>query len=57
MSLFHGLHCSYITPDSKVHGANMGPTLGRHLAPRKPCYQGLDYEHAIRAMSCWLKLT
>ena len=33
-------------PDSKVHGANMGPTWvlsaprGPHVGPIKPCYQG-----------------
>ena len=33
-------------PDSKVHGANMGPTWvpsapgGAHAGPHKPCYKG-----------------
>ena len=35
-----------IDPDSKIHGANMGPTWvlsapdGPHVGPREPCYQG-----------------
>ena len=34
-------------PDSKVHGANMGPIWGRqdpggpHVGPHEPCYLGL----------------
>ena len=33
-----------VTPDSKVHGANMGPTWvlsapdGPHIGPHEPCY-------------------
>ena len=40
----HYMHCNI--PDSKVHGANMGPTWvlsapgGPHVGAHKPCYQG-----------------
>ena len=33
-------HC----PDSKVHGANMGPIWGRQ-EPHEPCYMGVAEPH------------
>ena len=35
----------YHSPDSKVHGAHMGPTWGRQDpgGPREPCYLGSSY--------------
>ena len=43
--IFQEIICDTI-PDSKVHGANMGPTWvlsapdGPHVSPHEPCYQG-----------------
>ena len=42
----HGVY-AYASPDSKIHGANMGPTWGRqdpggpHVNPHEPCCLGI----------------
>ena len=44
-------------PDSKVHGANIGPTSvlaapdGRHVGPMNFCYQGSCFSHRL-LMTC-----
>ena len=39
---FRTMHQFDVNPDSKVHGANMGPTwvLSAPDGPHEPCYQG-----------------
>ena len=44
-------HVFFIVPDSKVHGANMGPIWGQqdpdgpHVGPHEPCYPGCFGHH------------
>ena len=50
-------HCS--SPDSKVHGAHMGPTWGQDPGgpcwPHKPCYQGvLKLSIRVSDTSCFV---
>ena len=47
------LHIMYTYPDSKVHGANMGPVGPRWALcwPHEPCYQGKLWDAVTHANS------
>ena len=59
-------HCVYmgwgVVPDSKVHGANMGPIWGRqdpggpHVGPMNLAIWGLKYENLTELQSAKLEL-